>query len=67
MSWLVRHRRVSLNSDLFRNKLRWQDCGAGPHGTYHDKEGRPLVNKTRFPDMGKMVSAAHGKGVSMGW
>ena len=46
---------------------RWQDCGAGPHGTYHDKEGRPLVNKTRFPDMGKMVAAAHGKGVSMGW
>jgi alpha-galactosidase len=45
----------------------WQDCGAGPHGTYHDKDGHPLVNKSRFADMGAMVSRARAKNVSMGW
>ena len=27
----------------------WQACGAGVQGSFHDAEGRPIVNTTRFP------------------
>ena len=45
----------------------YEMIGKGFGGSCHTKDGHMLVNKTRFPDMGKMVAAAHGKGVSMGW
>ena len=44
----------------------WQDCGKGINHTYHSAEGTPLVNKTRFPDMGAMVAVGHAAGVQMG-
>jgi alpha-galactosidase len=45
----------------------WQDCGNGLNHTYHSADGTPLVNATRFPDMGAMVAAGHAAGVQMGW
>lgn len=45
----------------------WQDCGAGVNGSFHDADGRPLVNKTRFPDVKGMVEKANSRGVKMGW
>jgi hypothetical protein len=27
----------------------WQACGAGVRGSFHDANGRPLVNRSRFP------------------
>ena len=45
----------------------WQDCGAGVHGSFHDAQGRPLVNLTRFPDLGAMVAKGHAAGIKMGW
>jgi hypothetical protein len=45
----------------------WQACGTGINGSFHDKEGKPLINKTRFPDMRAMNRQAHAKGVKMGW
>jgi alpha-galactosidase len=29
----------------------WQSCGAGPGGSFHDKDGKPIVNETTFPDL----------------
>lgn len=40
----------------------WQLCG--PHG-YHDANGDPVVNLTRFPNMSAMTAYARGKNVSM--
>ena len=37
----------------------WQACGTGVDGSFHDRQGAPLVNKTTFPDMGGMVQKAH--------
>jgi hypothetical protein len=34
------------------------DCG-GVNGSYHDAEGRPVLNKTGFPDVAAMVAKAH--------
>jgi len=45
----------------------WQACGAGVGGSFHDVDGHPLVNKTRFPDIKAMVTAARAQGVKMGW
>ena len=45
----------------------WQNCGAGVDGTFHDAQGRPMVNLTRFPDLGALVATGHSKGVRMGW
>jgi alpha-galactosidase len=42
----------------------WESC---INGKYHDSSGRPLINKTRFPDMAGMNARAHSKGVFMGW
>ena len=33
------------------------DCG-GVNGSYHDAEGRPVLNKTGFPDVAAMVAKA---------
>ncbi len=45
----------------------WQACGTGFNGSFHDEQGRPLINLTRFPDMRAMNTQAHAKGVKMGW
>ena len=44
-----------------------QACGTGFNGSFHDAQGRPLINFTRFPDMKAMNTQAHDKGVMMGW
>lgn len=51
----------------------WQACGAGVRGpgahagSFHDENGHPLVNKTRFPDMKGMVGYGHRLGLKVGW
>merc|ERR1719506_2674094 len=48
----------------------WQACGskdAAPGMHYHDKDGNPIVNLEKFPDLGKMVDHAHSKGITAGW
>ena len=29
----------------------WQKCGAGVNGSFHDKDGIPIVDTDKFPDM----------------
>ena len=43
----------------------WQDCQPGNY--YHGPDGKPLVNKGRFPDMRGMTNYAHARGMRMGW
>ena len=51
----------------------WQLCHggvAGPGskvGSFHDKNGVPLINTSRFPDMKGMVSFAHTLGLKIGF
>ena len=49
----------------------WQECGAAAARAaglnYHDGGGAPVVNTTRFPDMGAMVDYGHGLGLTVGW
>ena len=45
----------------------WQACGTGFNHSFHDANGRPLVNLTRFPSIKSMNDLAHEKGVKMGW
>jgi len=45
----------------------WQKCNAGINGSFHDAEGKPLINAERFPDMKKMNDYAHSKKVKSGW
>jgi len=45
----------------------WQACGTGWQGTFHAKDGTPLVNSSIFPDLKAMVDYAHSKDVKMGW
>ena len=45
----------------------WQASGAGVNGSYHAANGMPLVNTTRFPDIGAMVAKARGLGIAAGW
>ena len=37
------------------------------NGSFHDVEGNPLINKTRFPDMATMTSHGHQRGLRVGW
>ena len=48
----------------------WQDCHSaeaadGMH--YHDDQGRPLVNKERFPSLSRMTALAHSLNLTAGW
>lgn len=43
----------------------WQACGAGVRGSFHDWEGRPIVNLDRFPDLKAMTTYGHERGVRM--
>lgn len=44
----------------------WEGCGRGVNGSYHDMDGNPLVDLTRFPDMAGLVRRARMKGVGVG-
>eukprot|EP00729_Bicosta_minor_P003463 gene3463-10664_t len=49
----------------------WQACGTGRvvnnKTSFHDADGTPLVNKSKFPDLKAMVDYGHSKDVLMGW
>ena len=47
----------------------WQACGSyGPNGySFHDTNGRPVVNQQRFPDFMAMTNYAHSLGLTAGW
>jgi hypothetical protein len=47
----------------------WQACGSyGPNGySFHDANGRPVVNQQRFPDFLAMTNYAHSLGLTSGW
>ena len=45
----------------------WQACHTGINGSFHDAEGRPLINETKFPDMGGMVKHGHSLDLRVGW
>ena len=45
----------------------WQMCHAGFQGSFHDEQGNPIVNKTRFPDLKAMVDFGHSLNLSVGW
>ena len=46
----------------------WQACGTGVNGSFHDgATGRPLVNTSKFPEMGAMVAKAHALGLRAGF
>mmetsp|Transcript_19309 Transcript_19309/g.54355 ORF Transcript_19309/g.54355 Transcript_19309/m.54355 type:complete len:385 (+) Transcript_19309:3-1157(+) len=46
----------------------WQACGEGAKGYwYHDAEGRPKVDTSKFPDLRAMTSKAHRLGLGAGW
>jgi hypothetical protein len=47
----------------------WQLCSSyGPNKySYHDANGRPVVNTARFPDFIAMTDYAHSLGLTAGW
>lgn len=45
----------------------WQACGTGYNGTFHDANGKPLVNLTRFPNMKDMTALGHSLGLKVEW
>ena len=45
----------------------YQACGAGVNGSFHDERGELLIDKRKFPDMGRMVELAHSHGLKAGW
>ena len=47
----------------------WQLCSSyGPNKySYHDANGRPVVNHARFPDFIAMTDYAHSLGLTAGW
>ena len=44
-----------------------QACGKGVNGSFHDKNGRPLVNPKTFPNMTSMCEKAHSLGLKCGF
>lgn len=46
----------------------WQELNSGPGKKgYHNASGDPIVNTTRFPNMGEMVQYAHALNLTAGW
>jgi len=45
----------------------WQACGLGYGGSWHSASGKPLVNRTRFPSLARLVRKTHALGVKLGW
>ena len=42
----------------------WQECGSGYNGSFHTKEGDPIINTTRFPNLSGMVKYGHDKNLT---
>lgn len=53
--------------DLGYNRIglddAWQACGAGIDGSFHDSDGAPIINTTRFPSMKSMNALANSLGL----
>lgn len=46
----------------------WQLCDSGPGRVgFHTAAGVPIVNTSRFPNLGAMVSHAHSLNLTSGW
>jgi alpha-galactosidase len=47
----------------------WQLCGSyGPaNWTYHDADGNPVVDTSRFPNMSALPATAHALGLTAGF
>jgi len=45
----------------------WQQCGAGYLKSFHDSQGKPLINTERFPSMKAMTDYGHKLGLRVGW
>lgn len=45
----------------------WQDGGAGFNGSFHDAEGKPIINASKFFDMKAMTDYGHEMGLTVGW
>ncbi len=47
----------------------WQLCGSyGPENyTYHDTDGNPVVDTSRFPNMSALPATAHSLGLTAGF
>ena len=54
--------------DSCGTEVGWEGRGvAQPLYTFHDNNGRPVVNTTRFPDLIAMTTLAHSLGLTAGW
>ena len=47
----------------------WQLCGSygGDKYTYHDENGKPVVDTSMFPDFNEMTDYAHSIGLTAGY
>lgn len=45
----------------------WQRCNNSSPLKYHDKDGNPVVNTRKFPDLRSMTDRAHRLGLKAGW
>eukprot|EP01079_Euglenida_sp_SAG-EU17-18_P006447 gene6447-1150_t len=45
----------------------WQACGQGENGGYHDKNGYPLMDPAKFPNVTAMVALARSLGLKAGF
>ena len=45
----------------------WQACGQGVNGGFHDKDGVPLMDPKKFPDVSAMTAKAHSLGLKPGF
>lgn len=46
----------------------WTACGTGAgRSEYHSADGRPLIDRQKFPDLKAFVDTGHQKGVKLGW
>eukprot|EP01013_Petalomonas_cantuscygni_P032487 TRINITY_DN59045_c0_g1_i1.p1 TRINITY_DN59045_c0_g1~~TRINITY_DN59045_c0_g1_i1.p1 ORF type:complete len:466 (+),score=72.10 TRINITY_DN59045_c0_g1_i1:81-1478(+) len=46
----------------------WQDCTGGANGVdWHDAEGRPVIERSKFPDLKAMAGKATSSGLIPGW
>ena len=46
----------------------WQQCNSGPGGVgWHNADGTPNVNKSKFPDLSGSVSYVHSLNLSVAW
>lgn len=45
----------------------WQACDTGPYNSFHNEQGIPLVNKTRFTDLLSLTNYGRTHGAKVGW